>query len=213
MREAAHFDNPILNSPYEPPERYFVIGPNGPTGETSEGRRPSDSFVPIPVGRRSRSGRSEPIAEQTSLDLATGQRREANSLINDIRSRVDRWRAYGYPGVTPVSRKLLEHWADPKRDDRMLFASERRPRPPSISPRQPGGGAKPDFRTRTEEANRDHNDGLPRLALKMATGSGETVVMAMLIACHTANKSFSPRDAGSPTAFSWSPPASRSGTG
>src|SRR5680860_637772 len=45
------------------------------------------------------------------------------------------------------------------------------------------------------EANDTSNPGLPRTALKMATGSGKTVVMAMLIAWHTANKAFSPRDA------------------
>ena len=31
------------------------------------------------------------------------------------------WRARAYPGVTPISRKLLQHWADPGREDRMLF--------------------------------------------------------------------------------------------
>ncbi len=40
-----------------------------------------------------------------------------------------------------------------------------------------------------------HNSGLPRTALKMATGSGKTVVMAMLIAWQTLNHAHSPRDA------------------
>lgn len=30
--------------------------------------------------------------------------------------------------------------------------------------------------------NAEHNDGIPRVALNMATGTGKTVVMAMLIA-------------------------------
>jgi type III restriction enzyme len=194
MSEAAPFDNPILNAPYDPPERHFVIGQRGPTGETLPGRRPSESFVPIPVGRRSRS-RVEPEAEQTTLDLATGERREANDLINSIRSRVDRWRAYGYPGVTPISRKLLEYWAYSGRDDRMLFCQREAAETAIYLAEAAGRRGEPDFRLRTDEANREHNDGLPRLALKMATGSGKTVVMAMLIAWHTANKSFSPRDA------------------
>jgi type III restriction enzyme len=37
------------------------------------------------------------------------------------------------------------------------------------------------------EQNAEHNNALPRVALKMATGSGKTVVMAMLIAWHTLN--------------------------
>ena len=40
--------------------------------------------------------------------------------------------------------------------------------------------------------NAEHNENLPRMALKMATGSGKTVVMAMLIAWQTLNKVASP---------------------
>src|ERR1700686_5021563 len=45
------------------------------------------------------------------------------------------------------------------------------------------------------EANETSNPGLPRTAFKMATGSGKTVVMAMLIAWHTLKKSANPQDA------------------
>ena len=48
-----------------------------------------------------------------------------------------------------------------------------------------GRKGEPDYRIRLDEQNRIHNDGLPRTALKMATGSGKTVVMAMLIAWQT----------------------------
>ena len=43
--------------------------------------------------------------------------------------------------------------------------------------------------------NKEHNSGLPRVALKMATGAGKTVVMAMLIAWQTLNKVHTPQDA------------------
>ena len=43
--------------------------------------------------------------------------------------------------------------------------------------------------------NDTSNPGLPRTAFKMATGSGKTVVMAMLIAWHTLNKRANPQDA------------------
>ena len=45
------------------------------------------------------------------------------------------------------------------------------------------------------EGNDTSNPGLPRTAFKMATGSGKTVVMAMLIAWHTLNKRANPQDA------------------
>ena len=95
---------PILNSPYEAPERHFALGPNGPTGEILPCRRPSESFIPVPVSKK-----DDP--EQVSLDLfdVTGERREQNSLINDMRQRVDLWRKRGYPHVTPISHKLMQH--------------------------------------------------------------------------------------------------------
>ena len=55
--------NPILNSPYLPPERHFVLGPHGPTGAIATGRRPSESFVPVPQPRKKRA------VEQITLDF------------------------------------------------------------------------------------------------------------------------------------------------
>jgi type III restriction enzyme len=109
--------NPIISSPYEPPEHHFEIGHEGPTGQLLPGRRPSESFIPIPVSRKQRKD------AQIELDFdATGERRELNSLINDIRREVERWRARNWNGVTPHTRKLLAHWAPgPHRDDPVLF--------------------------------------------------------------------------------------------
>ena len=40
------------------------------------------------------------------------KRTEVLGLVNTIRARVDAWREAGWPGVTIVTRKLLEHWHD-----------------------------------------------------------------------------------------------------
>jgi type III restriction enzyme len=189
-------ENPILNSPYEEPSEHFVIGREGPTGEVRVGRRPSESFIPVPLGRKGRRAKGAPEADQQGFDFdVTGERREHNSLINDIRARVELWRARGYGGVTPVSRKLLQHWADPAREDRVLFCQREAAETAIYLAEVAGRQGEPDFRRRVEAENATHNAGLPRVALKMATGSGKTVVMAMLIAWHVANKAFSPRDA------------------
>src|SRR5256885_6363653 len=58
-----------------------------------------------------------------------------------------------------------------------------------------GGYGGADHRSRLDPLNATYNDGLSRVALKMATGSGKTVVMAMLIAWQTINKVFSMQDA------------------
>ena len=187
---AEGLDNPILNAPYEPPQAHFEIEPGvGPTGVVVEGRRPSESFIPVPSPRKGR-------AAQQTLQLGTDERRQENTLINQIRYQVDLWRSRGYPGVTPISRKLMQHWADPTRDNRVLFC-QRESAETAIfmaeaAGRTPGAA---DFRIRVDEENRLHNNGLPRVALKMATGSGKTVVMAMLVAWQTINKVFSPNDA------------------
>ena len=36
--------NPILNSPYFPPEQHFELGPKGPTGTVLRGRRASNTM-------------------------------------------------------------------------------------------------------------------------------------------------------------------------
>ena len=50
-------------------------------------------------------------------------------------------------------------------------------------------------RERAPRGERHANPGLYRIAFKMATGSGKTVVMAMLIAWHALNKLANPQDA------------------
>lgn len=189
-------DNPILNSPYDQPDRHYLISPHGPTGEIRDGRRPSESFIPIAVSKKGKKGADG--SEQPAFDFdATGERREKNSLINDLRRDVERWRRDGqYAGVTPISRKLLQHWADPTRENRVIFA-QREAAETAIFITEVAGRHVPyaDWRKRLEPENTAHNNGLPRAALKMATGSGKTVVMAMLIAWQTLNKQYAPRDA------------------
>ncbi len=44
--------NPIINSPYEAPQRHFEVGTFKPTGMIVKGRRASESFIPIAQIRR-----------------------------------------------------------------------------------------------------------------------------------------------------------------
>jgi type III restriction enzyme len=96
--------------------------------------------------------------------------------------------------VTPVTRRLLEYWADEERDNKILFcqreAAETAIFLTEAAAKWQGGWVL----NALEQQNAEHNNGLPRLALKMATGSGKTVVMAMLIAWQTINKVFAPHD-------------------
>ena len=186
--------NPILNRPYDVPTRYFELGPLGPTGVIREGRRPSESLVPIAASRKGIQRADGSVQETLDVEL-TAERRERNGLINDLRREVERWRHRDYERVTPTSRKLLQHWADPARENRVLYCQREAAATAIFLAEVAGRHGYADWRRRLEEANADHNSGLPRVALKMATGAGKTVVMAMLIAWETANKVATPRDA------------------
>ncbi|GAB7143900.1 BPTD_3080 family restriction endonuclease [Mycobacterium riyadhense] len=184
--------NPILNSPYEAPTRHFEIGPSGPTGVILAGRRPSESYIPIPATRKVRRN-GDGVQQRLDFDI-TGERRERNTLINDLRREIERWRGRDYERATPISRKLMQHWADPRRENRVLFCQREAAETAIFLAEVAGRHGYSDWRVRLGEANDEHNAGLPRIAMKMATGSGKTVVMAMLIAWHTLNKVYAPRD-------------------
>ncbi|WP_345312388.1 BPTD_3080 family restriction endonuclease [Gordonia alkaliphila] len=187
-------DEPVINSPYEVPARHFALNADGhPTGALNHGRRPSASFVAIAPERKGRRTKGS----QTSLDFGLTERIQENRLINDIRKDVSYWRTTGrYEGVTPITRKLLEHWADVERDNRVLFC-QREAAETAIFLTEVAGrrNYRHDWQARIEETNAEFNRGLPRIAMKMATGAGKTVVMAMLIAWQTLNKVQAPRDA------------------
>jgi type III restriction enzyme len=186
-------DNPVINSPFEPPAHFFEIGPTGPTGEIKSGRRPSESFVPIAAAKKG-AGADGTFQELLEFD-DTGERRERNTLINNLRREAASWRQSGYPRVTPTTRNLLLHWSDSLREERVLFCQREAAETAIFLAEVAGRDRYTDWRRVLGEANATHNEGLPRVALKMATGSGKTIVMAMLIAWQTLNKVASPRDA------------------
>jgi type III restriction enzyme len=177
-------DNPILNRPYDEPSRHFEFDADGITDEIVEDRRPSAYFSPVPTSRKG--------GQQLELTEITADQIQANPLVNRIREHVAVWRHAGYPNITPTSRTLLEHWADPARDNRVLFcqreAVETAIYLAEVAPRSGDVW----IRNELAAANNTHNDRLHRVALKMATGSGKTVVMAMLIAWQVLNKVAAP---------------------
>ena len=182
-------ENPIINSPYWPPTCHFTFDEQGITGEIAQGRRPSSYFVPIPKPKKQKKKQLELATEWT------GDRLRENDRVNQIRARVDLWRKRGYPDVTPTTRRLIEHWTDPERDNPILFCQREAAETAIYLTEASSKGGDVWIANALNEENAEHNDGLPRVALKMATGSGKTVVMAMLIAWHTLNKVAAPQDA------------------
>jgi type III restriction enzyme len=186
-------ENPILNAPYDEPGRHFRFDDDGITDEVLEGRRASSYFMPIPKAK-TKGG-------QLVFDEWTGDRIEENRLINQIRERVARWRGMGWPGVTSTTRALLEYWTNPERDRKLFFcqieALETAIFLTEAARKTGDAWIENSLRTYAEDAN----PGLFRLAHKMATGTGKTVVMAMIIAWHTLNKAANGKDGRFSDAF------------
>ncbi|MDQ2901153.1 MAG: DEAD/DEAH box helicase family protein, partial [Acidobacteriota bacterium] len=181
MPQAVVIENPILNSPFDEPARHFRFADDGITDEVVDGRRVSTYFVPIPQPKKK--------GKQLLLDSDwIAGRMEPNRLINDIRPRVDLWRKTGWPGVTGVTRRLLEYWTNPERERRLFFcqieALETAIYLTEVAPKGAESWIEEDLRARNKTAN----PLLYRIAFKMATGSGKTVVMGMLIAWQALNK-------------------------
>ncbi|WP_375396459.1 BPTD_3080 family restriction endonuclease [uncultured Sphingomonas sp.] len=181
------YERPILNSPYAPPSLYHPLDDTGQPieGEPIAGRRPSKFIVPVPASRK------KSAAAQASLDLETYTE---NAKINEIRGYVDAWRAIPNPadwGVTPATQRLLEHWRRPKEGwagprpffcqieavETMIWLTE-------VSRNRAVGER---LMKQLADENATANPALFRLAMKMATGSGKTTVMAMLIAWQAIN--------------------------
>jgi type III restriction enzyme len=191
---AVVIENPILNSAYAEPTRHFRFDDDGITDEIVERRRLSSYFVPIPAARR-RGGQQAFDTEWTKDRVAE------NATVNEARLAVEHWRRQGHPGVTYTTRRLLSYWCDPERDNRLFFcqveAAEAAIWLTEVAPKSGGQH----FVNQLREDAARHNPGLLRIAHKMATGTGKTVVMAMLIAWQTLNKVSNPQDARFTDAF------------
>jgi len=192
------FERPILNSPYELPKWHHDLDPDGqPTDRPPvPGRRRSELITPVPQPKR----KAKAPANQAKMTFTDGKglsdaevEYNPTPIINEIRQYVDAWRQLPNPAqwqVTPSTQRLLQHWrsydftgprpffCQVEAVETMIWLTE-------VAPTLGARGRK--FLDHVEGANAQANPDLLRLAMKMATGSGKTTVMAMLIAWHTVN--------------------------
>lgn len=183
------YRDPILNSPYKEPSRYWAFDDNNnPTGEIKRGRRIASFVTPVP-GARTATGPQSGFQFTNPLNLPGY---DQNSYINYIRDRVTPWRQLDDSqwGVSDTTRELMRYWRDEANfeQDRPFFcqieAVETIIWLTEVAPLEVRNALK----KRSDEANL----GLERWALKMATGSGKTAVMAMIIAWQTLNADRNP---------------------
>ena len=187
------FDRPTLNSPYDYPSRHWELDESGqPTNRILDRRRRFSFIMPFPTPRKHRQDQRELVFDEAAQKLATeSQQYDLTEIINSVRHAVDTWRALPDPAqwrVTPETARLLRHWRHHEFNKYRPFfcqveAVETAIWLTEVAPTLGNAGKR--FLEHLDAANA-HAD-LARLALKLATGTGKTTVMAMLIAWQTIN--------------------------
>jgi type III restriction enzyme len=151
--------NPIINFPFSEPSKHWDFG--GLVPKTIDGRRTSGYLAPSPDGQLRITDTVIPL-----------------TLVNTLRDKTRAWRNEGYPGATSTTKKLFEHWFN---DDRL--ADNTRPffcQQEAVETIAFLVEARSDLRQGIEVPA--SGEAYIRWAVKMATGTGKTMVMALLIA-------------------------------
>lgn len=150
----------IINSPFESPCQHWQQARDGTLTQVA-GRRPAGYEI---FDIRNNTRRMEPLP-----------------LVNEIRARVGEWRAQNYPGITSVTRRLLEHWHDRSARQYPFYFCQLE----AIETLIWWAEAAPEFK----QGIFVPGDGgaWERVCNKMATGTGKTAVMAMIITWQVLN--------------------------
>ena len=166
---------PIINSPFETPQwRWQLDTSTKAYAPALPGRRESQNIPPVAGSRKLRTTQA--------LPGEMGAQWIPLKLVNDIRTAVLGWQEDGYPGITQTSRDLISHWTD-EEACQLYFAQL----DAVLTHIYLNEAASEQVRDEIQSINDRYNDGVYRIAHKMATATGKTPVMAMLILYHTAN--------------------------
>ena len=169
----AEIDDLIICNPYEMPTKHWRYDRSRREFDLVEGRRPAGYLIATP--------------DSQSFD-DPGVFHELE-LVNRIRERVDSWRSSRYPGVTGITRKLLEFWNNGEHRENRFFFCQMEAIETLIWLTEA-----PDAEKQGIDIPSDGGD-FARWCSKMATGIGKTIVMGMVITWQVVNKTTYPHDA------------------
>ena len=179
---------PILNSPFAEPKFHWYIDPSKPP-EKKEGRRQSIIFPP----ERDGSMVWEPVPGILEISNVY-PRAYSLSLVQKIRTEIQKWRESNYEGATNITRQLLQHWTHTDRSKKLFYAQIeavetiiflREARKDFLA----GISIPKDFTPPKDANNQEYTpQAFLRYASKMATGTGKSTVMGMLIAWNLLNR-------------------------
>lgn len=204
--------NPVLHTPFEVPCRHWQLDPEEgkATNVLVAGRRPSSDHreyvtpltEKVKVARRKRqfkenAGELALKKGRDSKEYEAKQAATAHDRINRLREIRQDWAAQGYPGASNATIDLLHHWADQADsagtgpDAIAPYFAQREAVETIIWLREAGPEHDPQAHSELTRdlrlINDEVNDGIERLAMRMATGTGKTRTMQMLICWAAAN--------------------------
>jgi type III restriction enzyme len=172
-------DRVVVCDAYREPDRHYQLLTGG-RSRIAEGRRPSMRF--LASARATKGGIAGIVGKEATLfeDMIASEE-QLNDFVNDLRDEVRIWRGEGYPGTAMVTRRLLEWWFERDEERRALgrrfFFCQQEAVETVIY---------------LYEVKRRHKmpetSDLIRYALKLATGTGKTAVMALLVVWSTLHK-------------------------
>lgn len=205
-------ENPILCSPYREPDQHWLYDTRTGIPSKTPERRPASYWF-----KTERTGSSQ-------MSLLAEEERDDLPLVNALRDDVRRWRESGWESASETTKKLLRHWWREDRGRRLFFCQIEAVETIIYLREILAVGKKPrwtpkltleDFNTLSEGRNPRPDEwkanvaqhpkladipnepgmkAIGRYGCKMATGSGKTVVMAMLISWAFCNRGTKPGD-------------------
>jgi type III restriction enzyme len=171
---AESIDKLIINSPHLEPQQHWFYERENRNFYIKEGRRPAGYVMATPNSK---------AFDDPGIFVEI-------DIVNKIRPRVKDWREAGYPGVTGTTKRLLEHWQDPEeRKDRRFFFCQLESIETLIWLTEAPSADKVGINIQGD------GGAFERWCSKMATGSGKTIIMSMIIAWNFLNKVTNPTDA------------------
>jgi type III restriction enzyme len=172
-------DRVIICDAFREPDTHYQLLPGGKS-KIVLGRRLSMRF--LSSAKDTKGGVAGVVGKEARLFedmLASSVQR--NDFVNELRHEVRTWRKAGYPGTALVTRRLLEWWFE--RDEerratyRRFFFCQQEAIETVIYL----------YEVQKRQRMPETND-LARYALKLATGTGKTVVMALLVTWSTLHR-------------------------
>lgn len=172
-------DRVVICDAYQEPTKHYQLLAGG-RSKLAEGRRPSMRF--LASAKDVKGGIAGVVGKEAGLfDDLSASAAEENEFVNRLRDEVRAWREAVYPGTAIVTRRLLEWWFE--RDE------ERRATGKRFFFCQQEAVETVIYLYEVQKRRRMPETGdLLRYALKLATGTGKTVVMALFVTWATLHK-------------------------